>query len=170
MKTRTVLPASLIAGALAMSYAANQAQANNLFGIDVSNNNGSVNWSSVYANGARFAFVKATEWNYFQDGYYNGNMTNGKGAGCKMGPYNFVRPDTDCVSTDVNYFWSFAGGKLLNDGKSLSPVCDYEVQGHSCQANDTAWANQWSVDVQAKTSFTMHPILYCSASFACNFI
>jgi lysozyme len=171
MKTRTtIIPASVIAAALAMGYATDVAQANNLFGIDVSNNNGSVNWSSVYANGARYAWAKATEGNYFQDGYYNGNMTSGKSAGMKMGAYDFVRPDTDCVSTDVNYFWSFAGGKIVNDGKTISPACDYEVSGSSCQPNDTAWANTWGSDVKAKTTLTMKPVLYCSASFACNFI
>ena len=169
---KSVLPTttSLIAGALAMAYAADQAQANNLFGIDVSNNNGSVNWTTVYGNGPRFGFAKATEGNYFEDGDYVANMKNGKAAGLQMGAYDFVRPDTDCVSTDVNYFWSFAGGQILNDGKTLSPSCDYEVTGNDCQANETAWANTWSSDVKAKTSLTMKPILYCSASFACDFI
>src|SRR6478672_5782106 len=88
-----VIQMNMIAAALAIAFAVDQARANNLFGIDVSNNNGSVNWSSVYGNGARFAFAKATEGNYFQDAYFNGNMNNGKNAGLKMGAYHFARPD-----------------------------------------------------------------------------
>jgi len=171
MKTKkTVLPASLIAGALAMAYAADQARANNLFGIDVSNNNGSVNWTDVYANGAKYAWAKATEGNYFEDSYYKGNMTSGKSAGLQMGAYDYVRPDTDCASTDANYFWSFAGGEILDDGKTISPACDFEVAGNSCQPNETAWANAWSTYVKAKTTHTMKPLLYTGAAFACNFI
>ena len=149
----------------ALGLAATSAQANNLFGIDVSNNNGSVNWSSVYGNGARFAFAKATEGNYFQDGYYNGNMNNGKNAGLKMGAYHFARPDLNCVSTEANYFWNFAGSKIVADQKTIFPVIDFEVFGHSCQPSYTDWINTWSSDVQAKTSKFMHPILYASA---CN--
>src|SRR5579872_391458 len=132
----SVLPTSLIATALAMAAAGNQAKANNLFGIDVSNYQGSVNWSSVYSNGARYAFAKATEGNYFEDSTFNNNMNNGKSAGLQMGCYDFVRPDTDCVSTDVDYFWNFAGGKITNDGKTISPVEDFEVHGSSCRANE----------------------------------
>ena len=166
----SVLPTSLIATALAMAAAGNQAKANNLFGIDVSNYQGSVNWSSVYSNGARYAFAKATEGNYFEDGTFNNNMNNGKSAGLQMGCYDFVRPDTDCVSTDVNYFWNFAGGKITNDGKTISPVEDFEVHGSSCRANETDWANAWASDVKGKTSHTLKPIIYTGAAFACDFI
>lgn len=166
----SVLPASVAVAALALASAADRAQANNLFGIDVSSYQGSVNWSSVHANGAQFAFAKATEGNYYEDAYFNSNMTNGKNAGMQMGCYDFVRPDTDCVSTDVNYYWNFAGGKITNDGKTLSPVEDFEVHGNSCQPNETAWANTWASDVKAKTSHTMKPIIYTGAAFACDFI
>lgn len=167
---QTVLPASVIASVLALALATDHAQANNLFGIDVSNYQGSVNWSTVYSNGARYGFAKATEGNYFEDGDFVNNMKNGKAAGLQMGAYSYVRPDTDCVSTDVNYFWNFAGSYIIDDGKSVSPVCDFEVAGDDCQSSETAWANTWGSYVKAKTSATMKPILYTGAAFACNFI
>ena len=140
------------------------AQANNLFGIDVSSYQGSINWSSVYANGARFAFAKATEGNYYRDAYFNSNMTNGKNAGLKMGAYDFARPDQHCVSVESDYFWNFAGGKIIADGKTIFPVIDFEVfGGHQCQPSYTAWMNTWSSYVQGKTSAYMHPIMYASA-------
>ena len=172
--TKTSL--ALAALGLALAFAPGRVQANNLFGIDVSSFQGSVNWGSVHANGAQFAFAKATEGNYYQDAYFNGNMNNGKAAGMKMGAYHFARPDLNCVSTEANYFWNFAGGKILADGKTIFPVIDFEVfGGHACQNSYTDWMNTWSSDVQAKTSHFMHPILYgsagtgmCDVSSACT--
>ena len=169
MKISTTL---IMAAALATGLACQQAQANNLFGIDVSSYQGSINWSSVHANGASWAFAKATEGNYYEDPDFKANMSNGKAAGMQMGAYHFARPDIDCVSTDANYFWAFAGGYIVKDGKSLDPMVDFEVfNGSDCQPNYTAWFNTWANDVKAKTSNFMHPVIYCSAcSGACDLI
>ena len=169
---KTVLPATIIASVLALNLATNLAQANNLFGIDVSSYQGSINWSSVHSNGAQWAFAKATEGNYYEDAYFKGNMTNGKNAGMQMGAYHFARPDTDCPSTDANYFWNFAGGYIAADGKSLFPMLDFETfGGYACEPNYTAWMNAWSTDVKAKTSHFLHPVIYCSAcTGACDLI
>src|ERR1700741_2141825 len=81
-----------------------QAPANPV-GIDVSNNNGGVNWNAAYNNSnIRFGFAKATEGEYLQDGTYHNNMSNGKLAGCLMGAYAFARPDLDDPQNEANYF------------------------------------------------------------------
>jgi lysozyme len=169
---KTVLPVGIIASVLALNLAADRAQANNLFGIDVSSFQGSINWSSVHSNGAQWAFAKATEGTYYEDAYFKGNMNNGKAAGMQMGAYHFCRPDIDCPSSEANYFWNFAGGYITADGKSLYPMLDFETfGGSSCEANYTAWMNAWSSDVKAKTSHFLHPVIYCSAcSGACDLI
>src|SRR5215469_4579541 len=75
-------------------------------GIDVSNNNGSVNWNAAYNNSnIRFGFAKATEGQYLQDSTYHNNMSNGKLAGCLMGAYAFARPDLDDPQNEANYFY-----------------------------------------------------------------
>lgn len=158
--------------ALALTFGAKQAQANNtthsLFGIDVSSYQGYITWSSVYANGARFAFAKATEGTSWSDADYSGNMSRGKGASMQMGAYHFAHPEANCVSPEANHFWSKAGGQIINDGKSLFPTLDLEVfSGHSCQNSYTDWANQWSADVKAKTGNYLHPVIYISACNAC---
>src|SRR5258707_1469234 len=117
--------------ALALTLGAERAQANNLFGIDVSSFQGSINWGSVHNNGAHYAFAKATEGTYYQDAYFNGNMNNGKANGMQMGAYHFARPDTTCPSSQATYFWNFAGGKIIADGKSIFPMVDFEhFAGH----------------------------------------
>src|SRR5439155_18692931 len=92
----------------ALSVAVERAQANNLFGIDVSHYQGSPNWSSVHSCGAQYAFAKATEGNYYHDASFNYNMANGKAAGMQMGAYDFARPDLFSPATEANYFWAFA--------------------------------------------------------------
>jgi lysozyme len=150
--------------ALALTFAAGNVQATNLLGIDVSNYQGSPNWGSVAGCGVHYAFAKATEGTYYQDSTFNANMNNGKAAGLQMGAYHFARPDTTCPSSQVNYFWSFAGGKITADGKSLFPMVDFETyNGHPCESTYTAWFNDWSVDIKAKTSHFIHPVIYSSA-------
>ena len=94
----------IVAAAVATAFVCQQAQANNLFGIDVSSYQGSPNWSTVHSQGANFAFVKATEGNYYEDPDFKSDMVNGKAAGLQMGAYHCCRPDIDCVSTEANYF------------------------------------------------------------------
>jgi lysozyme len=158
--------------ALALALGAERAQANNLFGIDVSHYQGSPNWSSVHSCGVQYAFTKATEGTYYQDASFNFNMANGKAANVQMGAYDFARPDLYSPATEANYFWNFAGGKIIADGKSLYPMVDFEVfNGHVGAGNYTAWFNSWSSTVKGKTSHFLHPVIYCSAGTgACDLI
>lgn len=161
-----------MAMALATASVVQSARANNVFGIDVSSYQGSINWSEVRANGAEFAFAKATEGDYYQDPDFKANMVNGKKAGLLMGAYHFARPDLDCPGTEANYFWNFAGGYIIGDGKSLDPAVDFETfNGSACEPNYTAWLNTWARDVEAKNSGIKHVVVYCSAcSGACDLI
>ena len=162
-----------IAAAVALSFGARSVHANNtthsLFGIDVSSYQGYVTWSSVYANGARFAFAKATEGTYYTDADFAGNMTRGKSQGLQMGAWHFARPDIDCPSSEANYFWNFAGPYLLADGKSISPAIDFETfNGHSCYSSYTAWLNKLNALIKAKTTDSLNCVAILSCCEACN--
>jgi lysozyme len=153
-----------IVAAFAVAAGTQQAQANNILGIDVSNYQGGINWSSVHSCGPVFAFAKATEGTYYQDPTFNNNMVNGKAAGEQMGAYHFARTDTTCPSSQATYFWNFAGGRIIADGKSLYPMVDFETfNGHPCESSYTSWFNDYSTDLKAKTSHFIHPVLYASA-------
>src|SRR5882724_7516580 len=148
----TKLSIGLLAG-LALTVATQPTQANNLLGIDVSHYQGSPNWGSVAGCGPKYAFAKATEGNYYHDSSFAYNMSNGKAAGLQMGAYDFARPDLISANTEADYFWAFAGGKIIADGKSLYPMVDFETfNGHVGASTYTAWFNAWSSDVKAKTS------------------
>ncbi len=149
------------------------ARANNtthsLLGIGVSNHQGFVTWSSVYGDGVRFSFAKATEGTGFTDADFAGNMSRGKSAGLQMGPYHFAHPELNCVSPEANHFWAVAGGTIKHDGQTIMPMLDLEVfNGVSCQSSYTDWANTWANQVDAKTALTINPVIYISACNACH--
>jgi len=150
--------------ALALAVAAGNAQANNLFGIDVSHYQGSINWSSVHSCGANYAFAKATEGTGYTDPNFSTYMANGKAAGMQMGAYHFAHPGSNCPDPEADHFWAVAGGKIIADGKSLYPMVDFEsFGGHLCYSSYTAWFNRWSDRVKSKTSHFLHPVIYASA-------
>lgn len=61
-------------------------------GIDVSHYQGTIDWSAVAATKSiGYAFVKASESNYFVDDYYQYNMSQGRKNGITMGSYHFFR-------------------------------------------------------------------------------
>ncbi|MBS3817340.1 MAG: amidase domain-containing protein, partial [Candidatus Thermoplasmatota archaeon] len=64
----------------------------NVDGIDVSHWQGDIDWNSVYGDGYRFAFCKATEGTSYVDDTFTTNMDNGTDAGVYMGPYHFAHP------------------------------------------------------------------------------
>ena len=166
MKKTFTCAASLISAALA----ATSAQAENILGIDVSAYQGTINWTDVHSSGVDFAFVAATEGIVYQDPDYATYMANGKAAGVQMGAYDEAEPDTDTPAQDANYFWSYAGSYIKADGKSISPAVTFTIfEGHDGTATYTQWFNQWSADVQAKTTNSMNPAIYVSAcSGACD--
>jgi lysozyme len=158
---------------VALSFGAGSARANNtthsLLGIDVSSYQGSINWTSVFGDGVRFAFAKSSEGTTFRDADFAGNMTRGKAAGIQMGAYHFPHPDVNCPSAEANYFWSVAGAYILADGKSLSPAVDFEIfNGHACVTSYTAWFNTFNMKVKAKTTASLNCVVIVSACNACN--
>ena len=59
------------------------------YAIDVSNHQGVIDWSSVAADGVRFAYVKATEGKTFVDPYFASNWAAAPAAGVRVGAYHF---------------------------------------------------------------------------------
>ncbi|MGZ4962069.1 MAG: glycoside hydrolase family 25 protein [Limisphaerales bacterium] len=159
--------------ALTLAVAANDASAK-LRGIDVSNNNGSVTWSSVYNAGIRFAITKATEGDYFQDSYYHANMQHGKSQGINMGAYHFARPDLNDGNHEASYFYSYASSEFGTGGNTLQPVLDLEIWngGHVGATSFTDWANQFADTLTTKMNnagMTHNTLVYGSACNVCNY-
>jgi len=164
--------AGSLAAVLVLLYAA-PAMAQRPLGVDVSNLQGSINWSSVAGAGKTFAIAKATEGTSFTDAYLAGNMAQGKAAGLYMGAYHFARPNLNSPSAEAAHFWSVAGPYIKADGQTIMPVLDFEVfSGVVGASSYSDWANQWCnaiVADAAAAGVTVKPILYVSSCNACEF-
>lgn len=66
-----------------------------VFGVDVSNHQSSFNFS-----GWEFAFIKATQGNWFRDGRFNQHLTNARNAGCLVAAYHYQ--ETSSVASQVD--------------------------------------------------------------------
>lgn len=135
-------------------------------GIDVSNHNGSIDWNKVAASGQQFAFVLATDGMDFTSKSFETQFNGAKNAGLVAGAYHFGRPDESAVDQanrllEVN--------KYTNDGKTLPPVLDLEVdsKGGDCYGLTSAQMHGWTqqfVD-RIKEGTGEGPIIYASQSF-----
>ncbi|BCW72053.1 GH25 family lysozyme [Arthrobacter sp. NicSoilB8] len=94
-------------------------------GLDVSSWQGSVNWSSVKANGARFAYVKATEGTSYRNSEFGAQYTGASSVGLLRGAYHFGRPDVSGGAAQAQFFVNNGGGWSA-DGVTMPPVLDIE--------------------------------------------
>lgn len=137
-------------------------------GMDVSGYQGNVNWSSAWANGARFAYVKATEGTYYTNPYFAQQYNGSFNVGMIRASYHFARPDTTTGAVQADYFVSHGGG-WAKDGKTLPGVVDleYNPYGATCyglsQAGMAAWIGSFSNEYHART--TRWPVIYTSTSW-----
>ncbi|HZU06656.1 MAG TPA: GH25 family lysozyme, partial [Chloroflexota bacterium] len=75
-------------------------------GIDVSNNNGTIDWGKVAAGGKEFAVIKATEGLNFTDQDFDYNWREARAHGLVRGAYHFARPSEGTGRQEALYFLS----------------------------------------------------------------
>ena len=137
-------------------------------GMDVSGYQGNVNWSGAWSNGARFAYVKATEGTYYTNPYFAQQYNGSYNVGMIRGSYHFARPDTTSGATQADYFINNGGG-WSSDGKTLPGAVDmeYNPYGATCyglsQASMAAWVSSFSSEYHARTG--VWPVIYTSNSW-----
>ena len=93
-------------------------------GIDVSAYQGQVDWSSVPAGGAKFAYVRASEQADIPDSYFDANYQGAKASGLYVGAYHRARPDLSSGKAQADFFVDHA--QYITDGKTLPPMLDIE--------------------------------------------
>jgi lysozyme len=89
-------------------------------GIDVSKDQGDVDWAAVAAAGTAFAFVKATDGQTYVDPMFAQNWAGARAAGLLRGAYHFFRAE-DSPQAQAEFFWQTVGG-----GNDLPLVVDVE--------------------------------------------
>ncbi|WP_405020965.1 lysozyme [Kitasatospora sp. NBC_00070] len=137
-------------------------------GADVSSWQGNVNWSNAAANGARFAYVKATEGTSYTNPYFAQQYNGSYNAGLIRGAYHFALPNASTGAAQATWFVSHGGGWSA-DGKTLPPALDieYNPYGATCyglsRAAMVSWIRDFSNTVHSRTG--RYPVLYTTTDW-----
>lgn len=102
-------------------------------GMDVSGWQGTVDWNTAYANGARWAYVKATEGTYYTSSYFSSQYNGSYNAHMVRGAYHFAIPSNSWGNVQADYFVNHGGG-WSPDTQTLPGALDieYNPSGATC--------------------------------------
>ncbi|MQY13680.1 Lysozyme M1 [Streptomyces sp. RB5] len=116
-------------------------------GVDVSSHQGNVAWSTLWNSGVRWAYVKATEGNYYQNTYFTQQYNGSYNVGMIRGSYHFATPDVSSGTNQANYFVDHGGG-WSRDGKTLPGALDieYNPYGATCYGKSQSGMVTWIRD------------------------
>jgi GH25 family lysozyme M1 (1,4-beta-N-acetylmuramidase) len=98
-----------------------------VLGIDVSSHDHSqhaIDWPGVASSGMKFAYVKASEGQFYTNPYFHADNQAAKAAGLLTGAYAFGRPDLGDPVGEANYFMDRS--EWQNDAQTLVPFLDME--------------------------------------------
>ncbi|KAJ3763325.1 glycoside hydrolase family 25 protein [Lentinula raphanica] len=138
-------------------------------GIDVSHFQGTIDWSSVAANGISFVFIKATEGTTFLDPNFSDNYIGATDAGLIRGGYHFAHPDSSSGATQANYFLAHGGESWSADGITLPGMLDieYNPSGDECYGLSASamvsWIQDFSNTYESQTG--RYPIIYTTTDW-----
>jgi len=139
-----------------------------VYGMDVSGWQGNVNWSAAWANGARFAYVKATEGTGYTNPSFAQQYNGSYNVGLISGAYHFARPNVSGGATQANYFVDHGGG-WSPDGRTLPGTLDieYNPYGSTCYGlsagSMVAWIKAFSDQYHARTG--RWPVIYTTTNW-----
>ncbi|MFC9600845.1 glycoside hydrolase family 25 protein [Peribacillus butanolivorans] len=136
----------------------------NIQGLDVSQHQGVISWTSVYESGKSFVFIKATEGATVKDERFDVNYKEAKNAGLYVGAYHYAYPESmEDHILEADYFVDTvnkAGGFEGN----LPPVLDLEtIKGNLDKDQLSEWARIWMERVMEKVG--IKPLIYTYLDF-----
>ncbi|PKW17240.1 lysozyme [Saccharopolyspora spinosa] len=137
-------------------------------GMDVSGHQGDVDWPKAWADGARFAYVKATEGTGFRNDRFGQQYDGSHAVGMIRGSYHFGLPDRSNGADQANFFVD-NGGAWRHDGRTLPGALDieYNPYGEACYGLDPVAMSWWIADF----SNTYHartgrfPVIYTTTNW-----
>jgi T5SS/PEP-CTERM-associated repeat protein len=144
------------------------------FGEDVSHFQGDISqstWNQMFAEGKRFAFIKATEGlTGPNDLTMSNNVARAAAAGLLAGVYHLAhpenRPTTNGAISEATNFLSWAAS-AIGPGR-LRPVLDLEFGSGLTTTELTDWVIAFSNEITNNRGPAAAPIIYTIQSFAQN--
>ena len=133
-------------------------------GVDVASiqhAGGAINWAKVARSGIRFAAIKATEGDYYQNPYALSDLAAARAAGLRTMAYAFAVPNGNGSSaspvTQANYLLSYAGTSV-----PVALDIEYNPYGGECYGLSAKamvkWIASFDSEVRAKTGHL--PVIY----------
>lgn len=142
-------------------------------GMDVSSHQSDVDWASNYADGARFAYIKSTEGDYYKSKQFSTQYAGAYDAGLIRGTYHFAIPAESDGATQARYFVANGGGWSA-DGKTLPGLLDIEYNpyqgtyyGDTCYDMTSSELITWVKDfTETYKSLTgRYPAIYTASNW-----
>ncbi|WP_251043474.1 lysozyme [Arthrobacter sp. ISL-48] len=147
-------------------------------GLDVSGHQTSVDWQQQWNMGARFAYVKASEGNYYTNPSFGSQYNGSRNVGMIRGAYHFAIPNWSSGADQASYFVQNGGG-WSPDGYTMPPVLDFEFNpyegrtingfyfGNTCYGMSPAQLSSWVRDFgNTMLSLTGRlPVIYTNTSW-----
>jgi GH25 family lysozyme M1 (1,4-beta-N-acetylmuramidase) len=125
-----------------------------IYGVDISNYQGDVDFAAVKAAGHDYVIIKATEGTTLQDSMFKTYYEQAKSAGLKVGAYHFL-VGTSAVSTQVQNFYNMIKDKDWD----IMPVLDTESDFSNVAAATAEFVSvfkqvcPWQLCIYSYTSF-----------------
>ena len=137
-------------------------------GLDVSGYQGNVNWSQTAADGATFAYAKATEGTSYSSASFAQQYNGSYAADLIRGAYHFAVPDNSTGATQADYFVANGGGWSA-DGRTLPGMLDieYNPYGAECFGLTQPQMVNWvaSFDSEYRTLTGRSPDIYTTTDW-----
>ncbi len=137
-------------------------------GLDVSSFQGNVDWAQVAANGAQFAYAKASEGTYYTNPFFPQQYQGADLQGLIRGAYHFAIPDNSTGAAQADFFVSNGGG-WSPDNHTLPGMVDleYNPYGAVCyglsQAQMVSWVASFVNEYFADTG--RWPVIYTTTDW-----
>jgi len=136
-------------------------------GIDVSSNQGAINWASV-APHVDFVYAKATEGTYYRNVDFANQYNGPYDYGVIRGAYHFAVPSNSSGTAQADYFVAHGGGWSA-DGRTLPGALDieYNPYGATCYGLTTGQMVGWLTNFITEYAAKEHvfPVIYSSTDW-----
>jgi len=126
-------------------------------GIDVSHFQGQIDWDELASSDIEFAYIKATEGQYYVDPKFHANRSGAQTSGVTYGSYHFFHPDENALA-QANHFL-----KTVGPINQLPPVIDIEVTNNQTPEKIKQGVKIWLDQVEQSTG--CKPIIYTNHYF-----
>ena len=140
-----------------------------MYGIDVYEGDGRVDWAAVKNSGKTFAFVRATEGASIKDQAFPKHWPILKMDGIIRGAYHFFHPKTSNPTTQAQEFIKTIGKFEPGD---LPPVLDVEITDGAGASTVIKGAKEWlgvvEKAIEQQTGKKIKPIIYTFPNFWIN--